>query len=137
MILTQNELSSIKWFTEEWFDTPLEFYAHLKQHPECLGIDGESKELVLTAKIGEKEKSVGITMNVARLEGLKQVRIAQKKNLLQTQTGHRTHPTVLGTHRSEVGRYGEIKGIISGGVEAEAESSAWVVEESEEDNRCK
>lgn len=60
-----------------------------------------------------------------------------EKNLLQTQTGHRTHPTVLGTHRSEVGRYGEIKGIISGGVEAEAESSAWVVEESEEDNRCK
>jgi hypothetical protein len=67
VVLTRKELSSIKWFAEEWFDTPLEFYTYLKQHPECLAIDAESNELVLTAKIGEKEKSVGITMHVARL----------------------------------------------------------------------
>lgn len=83
VVLTRTELSSIKWFTEEWFETPLEFYTHLKQHPEWLGIDTDSNELVLSAKIGQKEKSVGITMHVARLEGLKEIRIAQKKASFQ------------------------------------------------------
>lgn len=50
--LTHHELSTIKWFQADCFDSPLDFYHYLKQNPRYVAIDTDSHELVLTAKIG-------------------------------------------------------------------------------------